>query len=48
MHGVSEFFTFKFEPQFKSIQSIFRVGVQITSKLIPKSNRHVEYEHAMK
>ena len=39
----------QFEPQFKSIQSIPRVKVQIiNSKLIPKSNRHVEHEHAMK
>ena len=38
----------QFELQFKSIQSIPRVKVQITSKLILKLNRHVEYGHTMK
>ena len=32
------------EPTFR----VFRVRVQVIDKLIPKSNRYVEHEHAMK
>ena len=49
MHAVSELFTFQINLNHNLEHSEhIQVRVQIISKLISKSNRHVEHGHAMK